>query len=205
MAEMKSLGSGLYPTAALFNHSCDPNLVRTNIGRKMISVAARDIGKGEEVVDCYGLPWYSKTRDIRQDITARFYRFTCQCQPCREGWVTSDMLGLTEVKELARLVCSHCGSVVSRDNEGRFLCKSCKKETDPKSVDMASLRKMVQTGVDKLNVSLDWEGGCVALSEAQNRLNSTICPPTLEHFNLQISIWRALWLLVGNKKITKIF
>ena len=28
MAKMSDLGAGLYPTAALFNHSCDPNIVR---------------------------------------------------------------------------------------------------------------------------------------------------------------------------------
>ena len=28
MARLQDLGAGLYPTAALFNHSCDPNIVR---------------------------------------------------------------------------------------------------------------------------------------------------------------------------------
>ena len=28
MASLQALGAGLYPTAALFNHSCDPNIVR---------------------------------------------------------------------------------------------------------------------------------------------------------------------------------
>ena len=28
MATLQDLGAGLYPTAALFNHSCDPNIVR---------------------------------------------------------------------------------------------------------------------------------------------------------------------------------
>ena len=30
LAELQQLGAGLYPTAALFNHSCDPNIVRYN-------------------------------------------------------------------------------------------------------------------------------------------------------------------------------
>ena len=92
MAELQELGAGLYPTAALFNHSCDPNIVRTNIGRSMISVTTRTIRAGEEIHDCYGLPWYSKTRDLRQEITSKFYKFSCQCPPCSETWVTSDML-----------------------------------------------------------------------------------------------------------------
>jgi hypothetical protein len=28
MAEIKALGSGLYPTASLFNHNCNPNIMR---------------------------------------------------------------------------------------------------------------------------------------------------------------------------------
>ena len=37
----------------------------------MCSVAARDISAGEELHDCYGLPWYSVVRATRQDITSR--------------------------------------------------------------------------------------------------------------------------------------
>ena len=37
----------------------------------MFSVAARDISAGEELHDCYGLPWYSVARATRQDITSR--------------------------------------------------------------------------------------------------------------------------------------
>ena len=28
LAEIKALGSGLYPTASLFNHNCNPNIMR---------------------------------------------------------------------------------------------------------------------------------------------------------------------------------
>ena len=37
MAKCEGLGSGLYPTAALFNHSCHPNIMRVNVGRRMVS------------------------------------------------------------------------------------------------------------------------------------------------------------------------
>ena len=60
MTELHHLGAGLYPTAALFNHGCEPNIVRCNPGRVMVSVAARDIRPGEEIQDCYGLPWHSR-------------------------------------------------------------------------------------------------------------------------------------------------
>ena len=37
MAKCEGLGSGLYTTAALFNHSCHPNIMRVNVGRRMVS------------------------------------------------------------------------------------------------------------------------------------------------------------------------
>lgn len=71
MAKIEGLGSGLYTTAALFNHSCDPNIMRVNVGRRMVSVACRDILPGQEVMDCYGLPWYTVERERRRHVTAR--------------------------------------------------------------------------------------------------------------------------------------
>ena len=87
MAKIEALGSGLFTTAALFNHSCHPNIMRVNVGRRMVSappphcslvsghyqvsVACRDIPAGEEVTDCYGLPWYSVARERRQHVTSR--------------------------------------------------------------------------------------------------------------------------------------
>jgi len=202
MAEMKPLGSGLYPTAALFNHSCDPNIMRCNIGRRMISVTSRVIMPGEEICDCYGLPWYSKTRDKRQEILSKFYKFSCRCRACSEGWVTSDLLGLYSVSELSKLLCT-CGALVMK-TEGKFLC-SCGKEVDPRGIDIQKVRNKVQIAGEKLYVELDWESGCIALQEAYTALRAHICPPTLEYFNLQISIWRAIWMIVGNKKLARLF
>ena len=67
----------------------------------MISVASKDIKKGEEISDCYGkfqldkwdiiylvnfvgLPWYSKNKKERTFITRKFYKFQCRCRPCQE-------------------------------------------------------------------------------------------------------------------------
>ena len=40
-------------------------------GACQVSVACRDIPAGEEVTDCYGLPWYSVPRERRQHVTSR--------------------------------------------------------------------------------------------------------------------------------------
>ena len=46
MAKCEGLGSGLYPTAALFNHSCHPNIMRVNVGRRMVSFTAFYCNRG---------------------------------------------------------------------------------------------------------------------------------------------------------------
>ena len=49
----------------------------------MFSVAARDISAGEELHDCYGLPWYSVARATRQDITSRLVDVDIKTLTCR--------------------------------------------------------------------------------------------------------------------------
>ena len=44
-----TLGSTYQPSMALLNHSCDPNMIRYNVGRASILVASRDILKDQEV------------------------------------------------------------------------------------------------------------------------------------------------------------
>ena len=178
LAELQQLGAGLYSTAALFNHSCDPNIVRCNVGRSMVSVTSRVIRRGEEIVDCYGLPWYSKTRDFRQEITSKFYKFSCVCRACSEHWSTSDMLATLTLQE------------VPRD-----------KRAD---LDLDAVRRRVAAAVEQLTGGRDWAGALVSLREAQTCLES-LSPPLLELFHLHISVWKAIWLLCGNKKLAKLF
>lgn len=50
-AEMQNIGVGLYPSASLLNHSCQPNCVAVFAGKDMLVRAVRDIPSGGEV--CY--------------------------------------------------------------------------------------------------------------------------------------------------------
>jgi hypothetical protein len=100
-SEIKSLGAGVYPTCALFNHSCDPSFMRCNFGKGMVSVAnryvvpteedfsmLRNILAGEEISECYGQMYYSKNLDTRRAELRKHYKFECQCIPCLENWPT---------------------------------------------------------------------------------------------------------------------
>lgn len=47
------IGGAIYPFSSLLNHSCSPNVFRISCGTKLLFVALRNIGKGEQLLDCY--------------------------------------------------------------------------------------------------------------------------------------------------------
>ena len=44
-----TIGSSLDPTLCLTNHSCDPNIMRVNVGKYTAVFAGKDIQRDEEV------------------------------------------------------------------------------------------------------------------------------------------------------------
>ena len=46
-----SLGQVIRPAMAMFNHSCQPNMVRIDNGKFVLAAATTDIKEGEEVTD----------------------------------------------------------------------------------------------------------------------------------------------------------
>ena len=78
-----TIGCGIHPTLAFFNHSCHPNVVKVQQGRRTVVLAARRIRAGEEVVDNYGpLAFTCAGADRRSGQLG----FTCWCTPCTQGW-----------------------------------------------------------------------------------------------------------------------
>ncbi|CAF3534994.1 unnamed protein product [Adineta steineri] len=87
------IGAGIYATLSLFNHSCNPNVIRNFIGNTVIvrllsSVSSNDI----ELMDNYGCLSATMDKDERQKKLNEQYHFQCQCQPCIEQWPHYDQL-----------------------------------------------------------------------------------------------------------------
>ena len=78
----------------------------------------------------------------------------------------------------------------------------CKKSLPQLDLDMELVHSRVQSVGEKLCTALDWQQGVKDLRELYS-LISSLCPPTLEHFNLHMAVWRSIWMLVGNKKLQK--
>ncbi|XP_023344711.1 N-lysine methyltransferase SMYD2 [Eurytemora carolleeae] len=201
---MKPIGGGLYCTAALFNHSCDPNIMRFNQGKRMVSVSCRSIRAGEKIYDCYGLPWYSKPWEERQRILIKFYRFTCSCLPCKESWPVSELLAKAQLSGLSRVKCSICGSIQARRRLETEIPCSCGALIDLTEIPLEKIAKLNEELQDLLCVKMDWRKGMQVRLELETLLEKYIATPSLEHFLSNILVWRALWTLTGSKKIVKI-
>lgn len=77
-----AFASGLYPTLALFNHSCDPNCgIQYMPNAKIRLVALRDIAAGEELTIAYTKPYERKS--VRQATLKKNFFFTCNCTACQ--------------------------------------------------------------------------------------------------------------------------
>ena len=98
LADYSSYGSVLEPWAALFNHSCMPNLARVQASRAgghaydhMHFVAMRDIKQGEPLNFSY-LPSDVPFEERRQ-TTAAAYCFRCECERCGAAEAKTDTDG----------------------------------------------------------------------------------------------------------------
>ena len=72
------LGIGIFPTAALVNHSCDPSADINCFDNRVVLRAVRNIYQGEEVNISYGPIFYEVKTLLRQNqLKAAFY-FHCK-------------------------------------------------------------------------------------------------------------------------------
>ena len=68
---------------------------------------------------------------------------------------------------------------------------------------MIFVREASLEAVTALCDGLDWAAGLGAVVRCQALHDRYMVPPSIELYNTQISIWRALWMIVGNKKVKK--
>ncbi len=66
--ETSRLGGAVFPALANMNHSCDPNVVLLNWGKRNVAFANRPIKAGEEIFDTYGPVYYHVDREERRRL-----------------------------------------------------------------------------------------------------------------------------------------
>ncbi|XP_038667447.1 N-lysine methyltransferase SMYD2-A [Scyliorhinus canicula] len=95
--ELSHLGSAIFPSVALMNHSCCPNVIVTYKGTTAEVRAVKEIGPGEEIFTSY-IDLLYPTED-RQDRLRDSYFFTCDCRECATKAKDKEKLEITKYGE----------------------------------------------------------------------------------------------------------
>ena len=74
---------GLYPLAAMLNHSCCPNVVRVYKSRILIAHASQSIKVGEELVWSYVPPTTPYQQRLQRFTNSQSFHFQCRCSRCQ--------------------------------------------------------------------------------------------------------------------------
>lgn len=80
------IGGGVFPTVALFNHSCNPGVVRYFIGNTMVVRAIKTIAAGAEISENYGPIFTEEDENDRKRKLRLQYWFDCDCEACKNHW-----------------------------------------------------------------------------------------------------------------------
>jgi hypothetical protein len=173
-----NVGVGIYPTAALINHSCDPNADLNFYGDSVIVRAIRNIAEGEEVCISYGPIFYEVKQRARQTGLKGAYFFTCRCEACRENWPVAEEM----FDDVPKYRCENCRSpLVTEEKFERkyFTCFICKHKQDMEDV------------VGRLQLSYDVFAR--AMNTAMNGASAKALPDFVQHLLLLQRYIRHPW------------
>ena len=121
------IGAGIYSTLSLFNHSCDPAVVRHMYGQKCVSRAIKTVCAGDELSDNYGAHFAVQPRVERQDKLKTQYFFKCSCAACHEDWPTY----INTAADAPTWRCPTCRKPMKpQANSATVVCKECGTKRD---------------------------------------------------------------------------
>ncbi|CAG9832959.1 unnamed protein product [Diabrotica balteata] len=96
--ETQEIGAGAFSFLSLFNHCCNPNVVRHCHGNTVVLRAIRSIAKGEQCYDNYGYHYALMLKPDRQLNLNKQYFFECNCEVCIKDWPTLPFLSSPNFK-----------------------------------------------------------------------------------------------------------
>lgn len=122
------LATGIFPVVSLLNHSCSPNTSVSFISTVATVRASEQIGKGQEILHCYG-PHESRMGVAeRQKKLRSQYFFDCNCPACQneqhrpaagprwEAFCCSRCRALMQGDDMLSCNNASCTEAVSRDH-----------------------------------------------------------------------------------------
>jgi len=123
------IATAIYPSASMMNHSCDPSVINSFCGSRIIVKAIKPVGKGGEVFNCYGPHFRHHSLADRQETLKGQYHFTCTC-PCCTKTEYHDFN-----QRFSALKCAYCGGPIRNPTSENSLevqmpCLDCGRNQD---------------------------------------------------------------------------
>ncbi|XP_011300906.1 SET and MYND domain-containing protein 4-like isoform X2 [Fopius arisanus] len=178
--EPRNVGGAIYSSVSLVNHSCYPNVVRHSYpGGKVVVRCLRFIGKGSEILDCYGPHFITDSLELRQQYLIEKYHFICRCEPCKSDWKFPFPDEIT-------FRCISCGNSL---DSLHLRCTECSQKFD-----IRKLRSQLEKSTKKriLAVGKMYDGHYIdalpLLLEHSGFVDKTLMAPCLEAIKTQQSI-----------------
>ena len=88
----QAIGSAIFPTISLMNHSCVPNTEIFYKGCTAFVKTMQPLAAGQEITISYGPVYKKMSRAERLDTTASQYYFRCDCTACSDRVLDPDSL-----------------------------------------------------------------------------------------------------------------
>lgn len=196
------IGAACYPTLAMFNHSCDPSIIRFYIEDYVCVQTIKNIRKGEEICENYGPIFFHSAKDDRQSRLKTQYWFDCNCIPCQENWplmheMTDDVLNFR---------CPGCSGAVPFETASNNPMLKCSCGTPVPILKAAQAISCTEIVLNKAESAM--EDGDFGLAqqtyhEYLSILDQHMVPPYKDYYKVQQAIWKCVWLQFGNRVIRR--
>ncbi|XP_046580371.1 SET and MYND domain-containing protein 4-like [Haliotis rubra] len=190
MSEPVEIGSAIYSTLSLINHSCDPSVVRHLYGNQCVVRAIRNISKGEEIFDNYGVLYPVTSKQMRQEKLVAQYYFTCNCYACVSNWPMYNKIR----REDPVLKCKKCkiGRVrIPADNHTtRAICSDCREVMDitPDLLHLSKSEQFFQGSMDKVLKGEDRDAALPFLVDHLKLIDTLLFRPWKDYNDCQEAI-----------------
>jgi len=195
------IGAAVYPTLALFNHSCDPSIVRYYVEDYVVVQAIKNIFKGEEICENYGPIFFHSEKENRQSRLEKQYWFKCSCVACTEDWPLMHEM----TQDVMHFRCATCGASTPFNTSSnmpqlRCVCglpinlfKGLKELTDTEVLAESADSELKQHNLEKAQE---------LYTTYLKKLDNVIAPPYPDYYKIQQNIWKCIWMRFGNRIVT---
>lgn len=180
VGQTRPVGCALEPTLVLLNHSCDPTLLRVNVGTSTLCFASKDLVKGEEITDCYSHPFDVTPFHERSEEVRKKYKFSCMCPACSEGWGTFHQLPK------------------SFNDVPMEKMNYTPEELPQLQGKMMRIQKL-GSSINSLQQKEDFEGASALYSQFCQAIREVMAPPHQFYVIARRSYGTCLWVKYGNK------